>query len=40
MMVRAVGEENGFCTACYTNDYPIAFPRDKDNQIGLFDKER
>ncbi len=39
-MLRAVGEENGFCTACYTNDYPIAFPRDKDNQIGLFDKER
>ncbi len=39
-MLRAVGEENGFCTACYTNKYPIEFPREKSQQIALFDRER
>jgi len=44
-MMRAVsgGEEagaNGFCSACYTNKYPIEFPRERVLQIGLFDKAR
>ncbi len=39
-MMRAVGAEEGFCTACYTNKYPIEFPRDKVHQMGLFDKQR
>ncbi|HKY31429.1 MAG TPA: amidophosphoribosyltransferase [Candidatus Polarisedimenticolia bacterium] len=39
-MMRAVGASEGFCTACYTNKYPIEFPREKVLQIGLFDKAR
>ena len=39
-MMRAVGAEDGFCTACYTNKYPIEFPRDKTQQMGLFEKSR
>jgi amidophosphoribosyltransferase len=39
-MMRAVGAAEGFCTACYTNKYPIEFPREKVLQIGLFDKAR
>ncbi|HET6372368.1 MAG TPA: amidophosphoribosyltransferase [Candidatus Polarisedimenticolia bacterium] len=39
-MLRAVGEQNGFCTACYTNKYPIEFPREKTHQMGLFEKAR
>ncbi|MGH9869865.1 MAG: amidophosphoribosyltransferase [Candidatus Polarisedimenticolia bacterium] len=44
-MLKAVsGSEqegsNGFCTACYSNKYPIEFPREKILQIGLFDKAR
>ena len=39
-MMRAVGTEDGFCTACYTNRYPIEFPRDKTQQMGLFEKSK
>jgi len=39
-MLKAVGEGNGFCTACYTNKYPIDFPRERVNQLGLFEKDR
>ena len=44
-MLKAVaGSEqegsNGFCTACYSNKYPIEFPRERILQIGLFDKAR
>ncbi len=39
-MLKAVGEGNGFCTACYTNRYPIDFPRERVNQLGLFEKDR
>jgi amidophosphoribosyltransferase len=39
-MMRAVGTNEGFCSACYTNKYPIEFPREKVLQIGLFDKAR
>ena len=39
-MLKAVREDNGFCTACYTNKYPIEFPRDRSHQLGLFEKTR
>lgn len=39
-MMRAVGSEEGFCTACYTNKYPIDFPRDKIDQLRLFERAR
>jgi amidophosphoribosyltransferase len=44
-MLKAVsgmeeGGGNGFCTACYSNKYPIEFPRERVLQIGLFDKAR
>ncbi len=39
-MLKAVGGENGFCDACYTNKYPIEFPRERTHQMGLFDKGR
>jgi len=39
-MLRAVGDGDGFCTACYTNRYPIDFPRERVNQLGLFEKDR
>ena len=39
-MLQAVGgSEDGFCTACYTNRYPIDFPRDPTSQLALFEKE-
>ncbi len=38
-MLEAVGgSEDGFCTACYTNKYPIEFPRDPTTQLALFEK--
>jgi len=39
-MMRAVGSQQGFCAACYTNKYPIDFPREKSHQMGLFEKTR
>lgn len=39
-MLRAVGDENGFCTACYTGKYPVEFPREQVHQLGLFEKSR
>ncbi len=29
---------NRFCTACFTGDYPIAFPENRMSQLGLFEK--
>ena len=29
-MYRAVGENRSFCTACYTNDYPVPFPKEEE----------
>ncbi len=29
---------NKFCTACFTGDYPIAFPENRMSQLGLFEK--
>jgi len=35
-MLRAVeGGEDSFCTACYTNRYPIPFPEQQDRQLKL-----
>jgi amidophosphoribosyltransferase len=29
-MYRAVGEGRPFCTACYTNKYPVPFPKEEE----------
>jgi len=29
-MYRAVGEGRSFCTACYTNKYPVPFPKEEE----------
>ncbi len=29
-MYRAVGESRSFCTACYTNKYPVPFPKEEE----------
>ena len=29
-MYRAVGEGRSFCTACYTNTYPVPFPKEEE----------
>ena len=35
-MLRAMEEDaGGFCTACYTGDYPIPFPEQQATQLGL-----
>lgn len=34
-LMRAVGAEGGFCTACYTNKYPVEFPRQQNAQLEL-----
>lgn len=39
-MMKAVGSKEGFCAACYTNEYPIEFPKEKVDQLGLFEKAR
>jgi hypothetical protein len=39
-MLRAVGDENGFCSACYTSKYPLEFPRERSQQMALFEKSR
>ena len=37
---RAVGGGEGFCTACYTNDYPVPVEAEDLSQLKLFDKPR
>lgn len=40
-MFQAVGNErNEFCTACYTNKYPVDFPQEDVSQRLLFEKPR
>ena len=35
-MLKAIrGDDEEFCTACYTNDYPIRFPEQQDTQLDL-----
>jgi amidophosphoribosyltransferase len=29
-MYRAVGESRSFCTACYTNEYPVPVPKEEE----------
>ena len=29
-MYRAVGESRSFCTACYTNKYPVPLPKEEE----------
>jgi amidophosphoribosyltransferase len=38
---RAVGDgHQAFCNACYTDQYPVPFPRDDTSQLRLFEKSR
>jgi amidophosphoribosyltransferase len=38
---RAVGEgHQAFCNACYTDKYPVPFPREDTSQLRLFEKSR
>ena len=38
---RAVGEgHQAFCNACYTDKYPVPFPREETAQLRLFEKPR
>ncbi len=34
-LMRAVAAREGFCSACYTNQYPVEFPRDTSEQLLL-----
>jgi len=36
-LLAAVGQETGFCHACFSLDYPIPFPSEDRGQIPLFD---
>ncbi len=36
----AMGEPDTFCVACYTNDYPVAIPKEAPAQASLFDVPR
>ena len=37
---KAVAADGSFCTACYTNDYPLEVEKEKAHQSGLFDVTR
>ncbi len=38
---RAVGQgHESFCNACYTDKYPVPFPREDTSQLRLFEKSR
>jgi amidophosphoribosyltransferase len=34
-LMRAVETKGGFCSACYTNDYPVQFPKQEADQLLL-----
>jgi len=34
-MMRAVEPDGGFCSACYTNNYPVSFPKQEADQLLL-----
>jgi amidophosphoribosyltransferase len=36
-LLKAVGKERGFCHACFSMEYPIAFPMERVEQLPLFD---
>jgi amidophosphoribosyltransferase len=37
-LMAAVGKDVGFCAACFTENYPVAFPGEDRTQLSLFDK--
>lgn len=37
-LISAIGTNNGFCTACFSGDYPIKFPWRKKRQLRLFER--
>jgi amidophosphoribosyltransferase len=36
-LLKAVGKESGFCHACFSMEYPVAFPMERVTQLPLFD---
>jgi glutamine phosphoribosylpyrophosphate amidotransferase len=36
-MMEAVGEQDGFCLACFTGQYPISFHAQELAQLALFE---
>jgi amidophosphoribosyltransferase len=36
-MLAAVGKEAGFCHACFSMEYPVAFPTEDLAQLRLFE---
>ncbi|MBI2838911.1 MAG: amidophosphoribosyltransferase [Acidobacteria bacterium] len=38
-LMRAVGHDDRYCTACYTLKYPVEFPQEQLAQLKLFQKE-
>jgi amidophosphoribosyltransferase len=39
-MYQAVGEGTSFCTACYTNKYPVPFPEEEQAHRLVTDRQR
>jgi hypothetical protein len=40
-MMRAIGgEEDRYCTACWTDRHPVPVPRVGEGQLRLFEKTR
>lgn len=35
-LLASVGKRDGFCHACFSLEYPIAFPTEHDDQLRLF----
>ena len=40
MIKASGGSRDGFCTACWTKDYPVALPRAAAAQLRLFEKTK
>ncbi|HSB81237.1 MAG TPA: amidophosphoribosyltransferase [Candidatus Methylomirabilis sp.] len=36
-LLKAVGKDNGFCHACFSMQYPVAFPTEDRAQLNLFE---
>ena len=37
-LMAAVGKDVGFCAACFTENYPVAFPGEDRAQLSLFER--
>ena len=36
-LLKAVGKDDGFCHACFSLEYPVAFPTEDVSQLRLFE---